>query len=431
MLTTKQKAEVNLSIMGYFKSNKWDDVCGVFAEEHPAAVIPAKDEKKYMQNLERKWRSIIRLNAKIAQLEEENEKLQDELDSFKSGTKVNTSEALPKKVLHTMEAHREQVRCVRFYPKPDKPLLASASEDGLIIIWNFTAGKLVKQIRGHKKPVEWCEWSPDGKVLATCGEDAFIMLWNTETWERIGRHIAAHDHTVSCIQFNKRGDHFYSVSRDKTIKKWKLENRKQIKIYNEDMKTGHTDWIKKIAFSPTGKEFATCGLDQTITTWDEATGEVKWTFRDHENAVEDVFYSCSAKCDENIIGNCLEEQEDIKLANAKKAELKEDLGGFFLASASRDKTIMIWFLISGVPIRTIKGHDTWVRGVNFHPSGRFLISISDDKSIRIWDISKNFRLHKKMADAHESHILCMDWHKAVSSMATGGQENEIKIWQCK
>lgn len=148
MLTTKQKVEVNLSIMGYFKSNKWDDVCKIFGEENPAACIPSKDEKKYMQNLERKWRSIIRLKAKIAQLEEDNEKLQDELDSFKSGTKVNTSEALPKKVLHTMEAHREQVRCVRFYPKPDQPWLASASEDGLVIIWNFSYWKIGETTAG-------------------------------------------------------------------------------------------------------------------------------------------------------------------------------------------------------------------------------------------------------------------------------------------
>merc|ERR1712113_1282475 len=164
------------------------------------------------------------------------------------------------------------------------------------------------------------------------------------------------------------------------------------------------DWIKRIALSPDGSQFATCGPDQ-------------------ENAIEDVMYSCSAKCDENIITQCLEEEKDRKLAQQKKDELKEDKGGMFLASCSRDKTIMIWALFNGVCIRVIKGHDTWVRGVNFHPSGRFLISISDDKTIRVWDITKNFRLHINHEDAHESHILCMDWHKAVSSMATGGQLN--------
>jgi len=429
-LTTKQKKEVNFSIMGYFKNSGFDDVVAIFSEESPESIFTAKDEKKYLNNLERKWRSIIRLNQKISELEAENETLQDELDSFSSGTKVNTAETQPKKVKFIMEGHREgnYISCLAYYPTAIRTLVASASEDGQVILWDFTTGRVHKFLKGHEGAVEWVAFNPSGTILASCGEDTKIILWDTETCKKIGKPISAHDQTVSCIVWEPSGDYFYSASRDKTIKKWQLEGRKQKKVYNEK-EEGHTDWIKRIILSPDGKWLASAGLDQVITTWSIADGSIGWSFRDHENAVESICFS-NAAADKNIIAN-LEEPADQKLANAKKAELKEDKGGMFLVSGSRDKTIRVWFLVSGVCVKTIKGHDTWVRGCLFHPSGRFLLSCSDDKSIRMWDLKKNFRVHKKITDAHDSFICCMDWNYALPNLVTGGVQGEIKVWECK
>lgn len=44
---------------------------------------------------------------------------------------------------------------------------------------------------------------------------------------------------------------------------------------------------------------------------------------------------------------------------------------------------------------TLAGHDNWVRGVAFHPGGRYLLSASDDKTLRVWDI-KNKRCLKTL-----------------------------------
>lgn len=35
---------------------------------------------------------------------------------------------------------------------------------------------------------------------------------------------------------------------------------------------------------------------------------------------------------------------------------------------------------------TLTGHDNWVRGIAFHPGGKYMISASDDKTIRVWDL---------------------------------------------
>jgi WD40 repeat protein len=48
------------------------------------------------------------------------------------------------------------------------------------------------------------------------------------------------------------------------------------------------------------------------------------------------------------------------------------------------------------------GHDNWVRGLIFHPGGKYILSASDDKTLRIWDI-KNKRNHKTL-EAHTHFV---------------------------
>jgi platelet-activating factor acetylhydrolase IB subunit alpha len=48
---------------------------------------------------------------------------------------------------------------------------------------------------------------------------------------------------------------------------------------------------------------------------------------------------------------------------------------------------------------TLVGHDNWVRGVVFHPGGKFIVSASDDKTLRVWD-TRNKRCMKTL-EAHQ------------------------------
>lgn len=48
------------------------------------------------------------------------------------------------------------------------------------------------------------------------------------------------------------------------------------------------------------------------------------------------------------------------------------------------------------------GHDNWVRGIAFHPSGKYAVSVADDKTLRIWDL-KNKR-NSKTVDAHKHFV---------------------------
>lgn len=59
----------------------------------------------------------------------------------------------------------------------------------------------------------------------------------------------------------------------------------------------------------------------------------------------------------------------------------------------------IWDVGAGIALFSLIGHDNWVRGVVFHPGGKFLVSASDDKTLRVWDL-KNKRCMKTL-EAHK------------------------------
>ncbi|RUS20727.1 WD40-repeat-containing domain protein [Endogone sp. FLAS-F59071] len=129
-----------------------------------------------------------------------------------------------------------------------------------------------------------------------------------------------------------------------------------------------------------------------------------------------------------------------------KGTKEQPVPGQFIVTGSRDKTIKLWD-ISGQLLHTMVrislyidsfelhfrhqrvGHDNWVRGLVFHPSGKFLLSASDDKTLKIWDL-KTGRCMKTL-EAHAHFVTCISYCAASPVVATGSVDQTVKIWQCR
>jgi platelet-activating factor acetylhydrolase IB subunit alpha len=89
----------------------------------------------------------------------------------------------------------------------------------------------------------------------------------------------------------------------------------------------------------------------------------------------------------------------------------------------------------GQLIRTLGGHDTWIRGLAFHPAGRYLLSASDDKTIRCWDLSQEGRLVKTVKGASTQFLSCIRWGPSLIQsggtshvLAIGSADSRVRVW---
>ncbi|CCX15022.1 nuclear distribution protein PAC1 [Pyronema domesticum] len=403
ILAPRQKDELHKSILAYLNSNGLPNTCAALREELDAGddFLDETKLKKYEGLLEKKWTSVVRLQKKIMELESRINSLQTELDSSTptSLMKKNSDPTawLPRgPARHKLTSHRLPVTCVAFHPVFS--VLASGSEDQMLKIWDWELGELEMTIKGHTKAVLDVDFGgpKNGILLASCSSDLTIKLWDPANDYKNIRTLTGHDHSVSAVRFipSAAGEYLVSASRDKTLRIWEVATGYCIKTIQ-----GHVDWIRDVTPSFDGRWLLSAGNDQTARLWDTATAEHKATFLGHEHVIE-----CCVIAPPSAYP-LLSKIAGLKKPPPSTSSLE------FIATGSRDKTIKIWDA-RGTLLKTLTGHDNWVRGLVFHPGGKYLLSASDDKTIRCWDLEQDCRCVKVISDAHEHFVSCIRWAPA-------------------
>ncbi|CED83964.1 dynein regulator [Phaffia rhodozyma] len=410
ILSERQKDELHKSILDYLYNSGLTSSYDAFRAETSQQDFVPDSKSKHAGLLEKKWTSVIRLQKKIMDLENRNASLLEELSSApssrRSASQVDWIPRTPAR--HVLAGHRLPITRVAFHPIYS--VLATASEDSSIKIWDWETGDFERTLKGHTKAIQDVDFDPKGNYLVTCSSDLTIKLWDTQNEYKNVKTLYGHDHSVSSSRFLPSGDFIVSASRDRTIKVWEVATGFCVKTLN-----GHSEWVRYVVPADQGNLLVSCSNDQTARIWDSLSGDTKMELRGHEHVVEVAVFAPVRSY------AAIQELGGIKKQNNSKDDRAKASGGF-VATGSRDKTIKIWDTTTGQCLRTLVGHENWVRALAFHPNGKFLFSASDDKTIRIWDLQTG-RCTKSL-DAHGHFVTCMAWGRTVVSGAAAGGDGK-------
>ncbi|KAL8298081.1 hypothetical protein RB601_002746 [Gaeumannomyces tritici] len=411
LLTPRQADELHKAIVAYLSANNLSNTSNALRAELnlPEEVFDAATQKKYEGLIEKKWTSVVRLQKKIMDLESRNSALQSELDnatplSLAKRNSDPTSWLPAPRPRYSLESHQNTINCIAFHPVYSS--IASGSDDCTIKIWDWELGELERTIKGHTRPVLDVDFGgPRGGILlASCSSDLSIKLWDPSNDYKNIRTLPGHDHSVSAIRFmpsgatGGSGNLLVSASRDTTLKIWDVTTGFCLKTIR-----GHTAWIRDVCPSFDGRYLLSTGDDSTLRLWDISVSnpENRLTMVGHDHYVE-----CCALAPPTTYPYLA------RLAGLKKPPPATNAAEF-MASGSRDKTIKIWDS-RGTCLKTLIGHDNWVRALVFHPGGKYLFSVSDDKSLRCWDLDQDGKCVKTIGgDVHERFVTCLRWAPGV------------------
>ncbi|KAK4127082.1 WD40 repeat-like protein [Parathielavia appendiculata] len=181
----------------------------------------------------------------------------------------------------------DDILSLRF--SPDAKLLAVALLDSTVKVFFVDTLKLYLNLYGHKLPVLSMDISYDSKLIVTSSADKNIRIWGLDFGDC---HKALFGHQDSILQVvfiphnsDGNGHHFFSASKDRTIKYWDADKFEQIQRID-----GHHGEIWALAVSHSGTTLISASHDKSIRVWQE-TDEQIFLEEEREKELEELYES--------------------------------------------------------------------------------------------------------------------------------------------
>ena len=384
------------------------------------------------------------------------------------------------KLVANLEAHDSPVQTVAF--SPEGKALASADEDGVIAIWRVDSVQLGHSWEAHRGPITAVAFSPHGDKLLSCSLDRTISLWQVESGTQL-MSLQKHEEAVSQVVFAPDGQRFFSASRDRTAALWRLDETSRLRLRRQQEVRAtllyslaiHHQAVNDIACSPDGRLVATASSDYIVRLWNADNGALLHEFKGHVSPVIAVAFSPDgqtlASATESLVqfwevstrysGRAIEGHMGALQSVAVSADGRllatavdnrilvwslEDqtlrhilLGhsdliyriafssqGNMLASASADKTVRLWNVMTGLATQTIAGHQGAVMDVSFAPNGQLLATASEAQTIRLWRTADGNLL--QTLTGHQDAVTTVCFNSTGRLLASGSSDQTIKLW---
>ncbi len=149
---------------------------------------------------------------------------------------------------------------------PDGKILACASWDKTVRIWDAESGELLRVLRAHADKVEALDFSPDGKWLASGCGDGLVRLWETQTWT-LAQTLKVNE-SVLCVTFLSDSLRLAVAAADGSLQMWDAKAGQRIWTI-----VAHDAEARAVAISSDGKLLVSAGADNMVKFWDALKAE--------------------------------------------------------------------------------------------------------------------------------------------------------------
>ncbi|MCB0276448.1 MAG: hypothetical protein KDI06_16650, partial [Calditrichaeota bacterium] len=304
--------------------------------------------------------------------------------------------------LEILTGHEDDIYALAF--SADGQLLASASGDETIRLWNVNAASEIISLEGHQDNVHDLAFLHDqhNRILASASWDCTVRLWDALEGATLDTLIA-NEVPVRQLAFSPNGRYLLSAGEEGVLNRWTINHRGDAVDKNFRIIGGSI--LLSLAFDPKGDHFALGSKDNFV----------------RQASVEDMRTATLPR----QLGDVLSVAYNVRRFGPENTH-------YLLAAASSDSTLRIWDYRKKVLLVEKKVHKDKVRSVAFSPRGNLLATGGSDRMVYIWRLVQQngkFDLIREYSyDDHNSGVWSVAFSPDGNTVASGSWDNTIHLW---
>ncbi|NER28350.1 MAG: hypothetical protein F6J89_12120, partial [Symploca sp. SIO1C4] len=366
--------------------------------------------------------------------------------------------------LKELDGHGDSVNYLSF--SFDGKLLASASKDNTVRIWNISSnffyftrdnenkftkvkfsfdgktiaagnyqeikllsrgGTMSRTIQGNGSVMSL---SPDCKTVVTGSTDNVVKFWNIDSGEI--RTLPVFSNSVNEIKVSPDGKTIATADRNNIVQIWRSDGT----LINT--LESHINNIQSLTFSPDSSIIAIIGNNNEVKLW-RIDGTLINSFTGHTESCEFLSFSPDSSIiatigDDNLVKLWKSDGTLIKtlIGHADMVEsINFSFDGQILASVStskkqfsggRNSEIKLWRK-DGILLKTIDYH--YIKSIGFSPDSRIVAAISENNVVTLWSLEGKLLATLK---GHQDQVNEVSFSPDGETIATASDDNTVKLW---
>ncbi|MBL8819111.1 MAG: protein kinase [Planctomyces sp.] len=228
--------------------------------------------------------------------------------------------------------------------------VAGVSDDGIVYVWNFEDGQLVRQFKVADRPTV-VRITSDGEHVLIGGAAGVIQYWNVGEANRISELNTAVPGSASVLELSPDGSEV-AVAHQKRIRRFRLPDLSELEPYAENSAN-----ITVLKWSPQGQRLATSADDHSWMLWDSEVRSPLHRFPSHaDNQYRSIAWASD---------------------------------GSRLAVGGTDGLIHVYSLTNLEFPELLRQHEGSVNDLAYLPDRKGVVSGGFDQSVRIWPVAED------------------------------------------